>query len=202
MARLFLVRHGETALNSSERYWGQTDVALSDLGITQAERLRDYLAGERISAAYASNLKRALDTAEIIAAAHSLKVIACPELREINFGEIEGLTYAEASERFPDLAAKWRGERNTDIEFPGGESFHELKERVGTFPRRLENHTEGEAVLVVAHAGVLRTLICCLVGLELKNIYQLRIDLASLSVVDTYPGGGTLSWLNDISHLA
>lgn len=201
MTRVFLVRHGETEMRSSERYWGQTDVALSALGIRQAESLRDCLKDERICAVYASSLKRAMNTAEIIAERHQLPVTACAELREIDFGEIEGLTYAEASQRFPDLAAQWRGANNTEIKFPGGEGFRELAERVANFPARLKNHADDGAVLVVAHAGVLRFLITHLVGFELKNIYQLRIDLASLSVVDIYPGVGTLSRLNDISHL-
>ena len=92
MSRLLLVRHGDTELNSAERYWGNTDVKLSDAGFRQAERLRDRLATERIDAIYSSELRRASATAEIIASSHRLHVIICAELREMNFGELEGLT--------------------------------------------------------------------------------------------------------------
>ena len=83
MTRLLLVRHGETELQSSLRYWGRTDVALGPIGLHQAEQLRDRLAMERLTAIYSSDLKRASDTARNIAARHNLNVTICPELREI-----------------------------------------------------------------------------------------------------------------------
>ena len=67
MAKLFLVRHGDTKLNSRQRFWGQTDVELSDEGKRQAERLRDRLASQKINVVYASGLSRSLATAKIIA---------------------------------------------------------------------------------------------------------------------------------------
>ncbi len=201
MTRLLLVRHGETELNSAERYWGHSDVKLSALGIRQAEGLRDRLSAEQIDAIYSSDLKRALVTAKTIASGRQLAVITCAELREINFGKIEGLNFEEISQLFPEFAAKWRLQRDINLEFPGGESFNELNSRVSSFADRLRRHTDGEVVLVVAHAGVLRTLICQLMGIELRCIYQIRLDLASLSIVETYPQGAIVSLLNDTSHL-
>ena len=81
MSRILLVRHGDTELNSAERYWGRNDIKLSATGLRQAERLRERLAAERISTVYSSDLKRTLVTAEIIASRHRLRVITCPELR-------------------------------------------------------------------------------------------------------------------------
>ncbi|MBA7711342.1 Phosphoserine phosphatase 1 [subsurface metagenome] len=201
MTRLLLVRHGETELNSAERYWGHSDVKLSALGIRQAEGLRDRLSAEQIDAIYSSDLKRALVTAKTIASGRQLAVITCAELREINFGKIEGLNFEEISQLFPEFAAKWRLQRDINLEFPGGESFNELNSRVSSFADRLRRHTDDEVVLVVAHAGVLRTLICQLMGIELRCIYQIRLDLASLSIVETYPQGAIVSLLNDTSHL-
>ncbi len=201
MTRLLLVRHGETELNSAERYWGHSDVKLSALGIRQAEGLRDRLAAEQIDAICSSDLKRALVTAKTIASGRQLAVITCAELREINFGRIEGLNFEEISQLFPEFAVKWRLQRDINLEFPGGESFNELNSRVSSFADRLRRHTDDEVVLVVAHAGVLRTLICQLMGIELRCIYQIRLDLASLSIVETYPQGAIVSLLNDTSHL-
>ena len=200
MSRLLLVRHGETELNSAERYWGHSDVKLSPLGLRQAERLRDRLAIERIDAVYSSDLQRALATAKIIASRHQLDVITCAELREINFGKLEGLNFEEISQLFPDFAAKWRVQRSTNIEFPGGESLDQLNKRVRNFVGRLKKRKADETVLVVAHAGVLRSLICQLMGLELQHIYHIRLDLASLSILETYPTGAILTLLNDVSH--
>ena len=200
MSRLLLVRHGETELNSAERYWGHSDVKLSPLGLRQAERLRDRLAIERIDAVYSSDLQRALATAKIIASRHQLDVITCAELREINFGKLEGLNFEEISQLFPEFAAKWRVQRSTNIEFPGGESLDQLNKRVRNFVGRLKKRKADETVLVVAHAGVLRSLICQLMGLELQHIYHIRLDLASLSILETYPTGAILTLLNDVSH--
>ena len=88
MSRLILVRHGDTKSNSADRFWGQTDVRLSDSGIKQAEQLRDRLSTEKIDAIYSSNLCRASETARIIAASHQLGIVTCNELREINFGNV------------------------------------------------------------------------------------------------------------------
>jgi alpha-ribazole phosphatase len=201
MSRLLLVRHGETERNSAERYWGQSDIKLSTLGFRQAERLRDRLAIERIDAVYSSDLQRAWATAKTIASRHQLDVTPCAELREINFGKIEGLNFEEISQLFPEFAAKWKARRSTNIEFPGGESLDQLHRRVSNFVVRLQKHKAGETVLVVAHAGVLRSLICQLMGLELQHIYRIRLDLASLSILETYPTGAILTLLNDVSHL-
>ncbi len=201
MARLLLVRHGETELNSAERYWGQSDVKLSPLGLRQAERLHDRLAAQRIDAIYSSDLQRAWVTAKTIASRHQLDVTICAELREINFGKLEGLNFEESSQLFPEFAAKWKTQRSTNIEFPGGESLDQLHSRVSNFVGRLKKRKAEETVLIVAHAGVLRSLVCQLMAIELRYIYQIRLDLASLSILETYPTGAILSLLNDISHL-
>ena len=201
MARLLLVRHGDTALNSRERYWGQTDVALSQAGMAQAERLAERLAAEKITVAYASNLQRASVTAKTIAAKHGLEVVICPELSETNFGEIEGLTFDEVSARYPELTQQWLN-WSLKMRFPGGESVDELKVRVCQFLERLEKHAPGDIVLVVAHSGVLRLLLTLLLGLELRHWRQFRLSLASLSIVETYPQGAILMLFNDVCHLA
>ena len=200
MARLLLVRHGDTELNSSERYWGNTDVRLSEAGLRQAEKLGDRLAVEKINIVYSSDLKRASVTAETIASRHNLGVITCPELREINFGELEGLTFREIIERYPRVARLWM-QRSPKLKCPGGESLVEFSHRVSQFLPRLKNHTPEETILIVAHSGSLRSLLCYLMGIESERRWQFRLDLASLTILDTYPPGAILSLLNDISHL-
>jgi len=194
------VRHGDTELNSRERFWGQTDVELSEAGLRQAERLRDRLAAERIDSVYSSDLKRALATAETIASRHGQQVIACPELREVNFGELEGLAFDEIGQRYPEFAKLWIT-RDPELKYPGGDSIKEFTARVITFLSRLDKHAVEETILIVAHSGVLRTLICQLAGIDLKKRWQFRTDLASLSIVETYPQGAIINLLNDTSHL-
>jgi alpha-ribazole phosphatase len=194
------VRHGETELQSSLRYWGKTDVALGPIGLHQAEQLRDRLAMERIDFIYSSELKRAADTADIIAARHNLKVITCPELREIDFGKMEGLEFNEIHSQFPEVEKMWLA-RDPALIYPDGESLTDFENRVTTFEAHLDNHRANETILIIAHAGVLRTLICQLLGLEMNNRWSLRVDLASLSIIETYPEINMLCLLNDVSHL-
>jgi len=200
LARLLLVRHGETKENSTGRFWGRTDVELSDVGLRQAERLCDRLASEDISIVYSSDLRRALQTAKVITSRHELTVIACHELREIDFGSVEGLTYEEISRKYPDLVKSWFG-WDLSFRFPDGESIADLNNRVSWFLHRLEEHAKEETIVVTAHSGVLRLLICNLLGLELRHWRQIRLDLASLSVLETYPEVVILNSLNDVSHL-
>lgn len=200
MTRLLLVRHGDTELNSAERYWGQTDVKLSAAGLRQAEKLRDRLATQRIDAIYASDLSRASVTAEIIASKHQSDITTCAELREIDFGELEGLTFDEISQLYPELIKLWVS-WSFHLKFPGGESVDELNNRVNKFPSRLKKHTAEETALIVAHAGPLRLLVCHLLGIEPQHWRQFRLALGSLTILETHPQGAILNLLNDISHL-
>jgi alpha-ribazole phosphatase len=200
LSRLLLVRHGDTKLDNAIRFWGKTNVELSPGGIRQAEQLRDRLATQKIDAIYSSKLSRARVTAEIIASRHKLDVTTCAELDEINFGKLEGLTFEEIRQLHPELAEvlnKW----NPRPGFPGGESLDDLDRRVQRFLKQLKNHHQEAIILIVAHAGTLRLMICDLLGLGLEHWRHMQVDLASISIVETYPQGATLNLLNDGSHL-
>jgi alpha-ribazole phosphatase len=200
LSRLLLVRHGNTKLNSGERFWGKTDVTLSEKGTQEAEKLRDRLAAEKINAIYTSKLSRARATAEIIATEHNVKINSRDELNEISFGWIEGLTFEEIGKLHPELAevlSRW----SVKPQFPGGESLDDLNERVQKFLKRLQNHKPKETILIVSHAGTLRLIICNLLAIGMEHWRHIHLDLASLSIMDTYPEGAVLSLLNDVSHL-
>lgn len=200
MSRLLLVRHGNTRANSAERFWGHTDVALSNDGVKQAEELRHRLASEKIDFAYASDLCRASLTAKIIAHPHRLEVVICTELHEVNFGKVEGLNFKEISQQYPALATSW-STRDMNFRFPDGESIGDLNHRVSQFLPRLEKHAPEDTLLIVAHSGVLRLLICQLLEIAPQHWRQIRTDLASLTIIETYPQGAILNLLNDTSHL-
>jgi broad specificity phosphatase PhoE len=91
--------------------------------------------------------------------------------------------------------------RNPALVYPEGESLLDFENRVSQFDARLQKHKPEETVLIVAHAGVLRTLICRLLELDMKSRWSLKVDLASLSVIETYPEINMLCLLNDVSHL-
>ena len=200
MAKLILVRHGATDLNTARMFIGHNDAELNDIGRRQAEKLRERLAAERIDVIYSSDLKRAMTTAQIVASEHALDVIACSDLREINYGAIDGLSFDEIKSRCPEVAelcVNW----SPKLVFPEGESVDELSKRVSEFLCRLKHHPPEQTMLIVTHGGPLRMMLCLLLGIELWHWRQVRIDLASLSIVDIYPEIAILSLLNDTSHL-
>ncbi len=131
MTKVILVRHGQTLWNHEMKYQGHTDVALTEEGIRQAELVAVRLANEPVTAVYASDLSRAFVTAEHIAAKHGLTVASVPALREICFGDWEGLTYDGIDERWPGLLEKLYSFAD-EVEIPGGESFPIVKERAYT----------------------------------------------------------------------
>ena len=199
MVRLLLVRHGKTEWNEAGRYQGRSDIGLSATGVLEAEALAQRLAGERIDAAYCSDLKRAAGTARAILTGRDIEAVACEELREIDFGDLEGLTFDQIRQRDPQT--DWWTARDADMELPGGESIRQLSDRVSRFLARLGGQDEAQTVLVVAHGGTLRALMCLLLDLALEHLWQIGLDSASLSMVDMYSDRMVLSLLNDTCHL-
>ena len=147
---LLLVRHGETDWNRDRRVQGHTDVPLNEAGRTQAASLARELAGEDLDAVYSSDLARARETAEAIAAPHGLDVVALPALRERNFGTWEGMTDAEIIERFPEAQTRPWGDAETQDEMGDRvlAAVHEIAAR----------HPHGR-VVVVAHGGPIRRIV-------------------------------------------
>jgi len=200
LTRLMLVRHGKTEWNEAGRYQGCSDTCLSSTGREEAEAVRQRLAAEKIDVIYCSDLERAVQTAKTVASGRDVRLVTCKELREIDFGEFEGLTFVEVGQRYPDN--DWWTARDAAQKLPRGESVSQLAARVDQFIAVcLGKHTEEETILVVAHGGSLRTLICRLLGLGLEHWWQIGIDSASLTIMETYPLGMMLSLLNDTCHL-
>lgn len=200
MSRLLLVRHGDTEFNSGRRFMGYSDIEMSPAGTQQIERLRDYLHDENIRAVYASDLKRTLATARILATGRNLDIIPCPELKELNYGLCEGMTFGEIGREYPVVAEQCT-HFSVDLEFPDGENFRGFARRTLGFLKKLETVPPRDTVLVISHNGPLKVLVCHFLGLAMKHWWQLSIDVASLSIIETYPRGAVLTRLNDTSYL-
>ena len=161
--------------------------------------MRDNLNGTKLDAVYCSDLKRALATARIITSGHNAPVMSYAELREMDFGNMEGRSITECFAE--PMNARWWENRDPYFTPPGGESVIALTERVSQFIQRVDLSSEAN-LMVVAHGGSVRALICVLLGLDARSWWQFQISHTSLSVICTTPqGGAVLSLLNDISHL-
>ncbi len=180
---------------------GFTDTELNAAGRRQATRLGDALAAETFDAVYSSDLKRTLQTAEIVTGERSLEIVSCLDLREWNYGSCEGLTFGEIGEQYPDVAALCANFA-PELEFPGGEDFAGFETRTCGFLDRLADHQPSETVLVVSHSGPLKVLLCRLLGIETFHWMKFAVENASLTIVRTSSRGALLARLNDTSHLA
>lgn len=199
MSKLLLVRHGITESNRARKLTGHSDVELSADGYRQVEKLRDRLVNEKIDAVYSSDLRRALVTAEVVSSGHNLDIVTCPELREIDYGKAEGLTFEEVGRLYPEVAEAVAS-FSLQLKFPDGESFEGFAARTSAFLDKLKGYTPMQTVLIASHSGPLRVLVCRLLGIDLEHWRQFRIDFASLSILETYPQGTIVNQLNDISH--
>lgn len=200
MTRVIFVRHGETSWNHGKRYQGHSDIPLNEKGLQQAEMAAQRLAGETISAIYSSDLVRAAETAEIIAKEHSLPVATLPELREINFGLWEGLTYEEIMAEWSEIMSAVYSDPGTAL-IPEGESFHEVQRRtVIGLQKCLANHQD-ETIVIVSHGGTMRVLLCEALGLDIKNMWSLRQDSTGINIIDYFETTKIVSSFNDTCHL-
>ena len=197
---LICVRHGETTWNHDLRLQGQTDTELSDFGREQARRLARRLAGEEVAAAYSSDLRRCVETAEIALAGRGIRPTLMRELREIHLGEWQGHTTAELRQLLPaELERVWS---NPVDEAPrGGETRRQLQSRVvAAIGSIAERHRDGQ-VLVVSHGGTLRALACWVLDADLRAVRRLDLDNCGLCRVELREGEPTLRRWNDVSHL-
>jgi broad specificity phosphatase PhoE len=165
---LILVRHGETDWNRDGRWQGHADEPLNDRGREQARALADELGGEDVAAVYSSDLSRARETAEIIAARLARPVDVDARLREVHIGGWSGLTTAEIEARFPDEVARWHGE-DPGHTFDGGESYAAMGERVVAALEEIAARHPEEQVLVVLHGGPIRALLAHAAGITYEE---------------------------------
>jgi broad specificity phosphatase PhoE/ribonuclease HI len=199
--RLLLLRHGQTELSRERRYSGRGNPALTAIGRRQAGAAADYLAQRGgIAAVISSPLQRAYETAATAAKALGLDVTVDDDLIETNFGAWEGLTFAEASERDPDIHGRWL--RDTSLRPPDGESFDDVQQRIEDARQRITAEYAERTVLVVSHVTPIKTLLRLALDGGPGILHRLHLDLASLSIAEFYSdGGSSVRLVNQTSYL-
>lgn len=201
MARIYLVRHGETEWNREQRSQGcSNDIPLSREGLLQAEAVGRRLSGEKIDMVFSSTLLRAYQTAEIIAKHHNLKVSKCSEFIEINFGEWEGLRLLDIKENYNEAYEVWRKTPHL-AEIPGAERIDQLKARSMKKLYELINSNIDKNILVVSHGISIKVIITAIMDMDLGSIHRIRQDNTAVNIFDYEAGIFDLVGLNDIGHL-
>jgi broad specificity phosphatase PhoE len=208
--RLILARHGETDMNKLGRIQGISDLELNETGEMQAEALAQALKNERVEAIYTSPLKRARDTAYTIGRYHQVEVVPLFGLRELDAGEVDGLTYKEMRAQYGDFLDKWV-EDCTSVSPPGGCSLQELQDNAwAAIQEIVERHnlrmvdsgaSEKGVVLAVTHYFPILSIISKVLGLELSECRRMRLNLASMCTLDFNSRWTVLVSLNDTCHL-
>lgn len=197
--RLLLLRHGQTPLSVERRYSGHGDPELTPLGHEQAAGAAARLAPVPLAAVLSSPLRRARQTAAAVADANGAPLIARDALIETDFGTWEGLSFAEARTRDPELHGRWLGRQ--DVAPPGGESFDTVGRRVlAELDAIVETYT-GQTVVVVTHVTPIKLILRHALAAGPELLHRLHLDLAGLSEAQFFPdGGASVRLVNDTSH--
>ncbi len=198
--RLFVLRHGETVFTRERRFAGWRDVPLTDAGLRQSEAAAAVLSGVAISAVFASPLERARTSAEAVAKPHRLAVQIMPVFRELGFGAWEGRTRAEVEAAEPALYDVWRTAPDR-FAAPGGESLPAVAKRVAEGIETLRAEHDGESVVLVTHAVVIRLIVLDGLGLGPARLWSIDASPAGITELEYRDDWVTVHRMNTLAHL-
>ncbi len=196
MTRLILVRHASTTDNHNNRLSGHIDSMVSESGKIQIERLTEYLKDFSINKIYTTTSRRTKDTVEILAKIKSLNIIEKESLKEINFGEFEGLTFEEIEsnyyEEFQSII-----EKGYEYKYPNGESLIDSYNRVVNEIKNILKLDKDKNILICSHGGTIRNIITYLISNSYKYHWNFKIDNASVTIIDIEDGFSVINTLNN-----
>jgi len=200
LTKVIFIRHGQTSWNKDKKYQGHSDISLNENGLRQAELVGKRLAEEKINAIYSSDLQRACQTAEMIAQHHALPIIRKQELREINFGMWEGLTYQEIMETWPEILRTMYSQPSETCP-PQGESFNKVRQRVIRALQQCIAKHQNETIVVVSHGGTMRVILCAALGIDLDKMWFIRQDSTAINIIQYFEHQVVVSLVNDTCHI-
>ena len=190
--KLYLVRHGQTDMNKEKLYYGWTDCPINDVGRKQAETLHQYFKNVNCHKVITSDLKRSVETAEIITKGQNVVLEKRQAFRELNFGLWEGKHYKEYPEAFEQWGKDWKS-----FCMPEGEAFFTFYERIR---KELENviqqTPEDNTVLLVTHNGVMSAMLCVLTGAGYDGFWRFFLEQETYSLVSVRNGFITIEKIN------
>src|SRR3990172_1425482 len=204
MAKLILVRHGESVWNSQRRIQGSLDPELSPRGRRQTDLLVSHLRPHltpAVAAIYSSPLRRAAQTADQIAEAYQIPVVHEPDLREMSLGKWEGKTVAEIQATYPGCYEQWL-EDPLPFPAPGGEDLRSFERRVVGVLERMQNTQPKADLIVVSHGGVIKALLCFALGLDVRYLFRLKQDNTAINQIELDGRVRRVLLLNDTCHLS
>jgi probable phosphoglycerate mutase len=203
--KILLIRHGETAWNAVRRLQGHIDIALNEEGLRQAQALGRALAAEPLDAVVSSDLGRAAQTAQAVAARHALPLHTDAGLRERCYGAFEGLLYSEIAQRYPHDYALWQA-RDVDAVMPPGErvaeSFRQFYQRSTAAIAAWAGRHPGRTIAIVAHGGVLECAYRAATGMALNSPRDFLVKNAGINRLRWLDGRLLLDSWGETAHLS
>lgn len=191
--RLVWVRHATP--DGDGLFLEQSDAPLSAAGRRQLPRLVERISHYRAQAIYSSDLERARATAAAISRRLEVEAKVVPGLREIHFGQWQGLSWVEITKRFPRAARRWLDDFPRQ-RIPSGEDFAEFKRRVRRELRKIVAAHPGGCAIVIAHAGVIRTALASALGVPDRCLFRIVQDCGRVNVIDYFPEGAIVRCVN------
>lgn len=200
--KLILVRHGETQWNKLGKFLGQLDIGLNSRGLAQALETAREVSDWRPTAIYSSPLQRTMQVAQAISSLVELPTVAVDGVKELDLGEVEGVTGEEMLSSWPKVYAAWR-EDPSSVVMPNGESIAQLQKRAWlAIVELMEKHSEDDTLVVVSHNFAIRTIVAKLLGMPLSNFHRMVLSLASICVIESDQRGQRLVSYNSTCHLS
>lgn len=193
--RLILLRHGETGPEHEGRYFGHKDIPMADAGHRRIEALTDLIRMAGPLQCVSSPLQRCRAAAEIVRDRLSIPIRFENDLKEVDFGDWEGLSFREIAAMSPEGVSRW-ARLDADFSFPGGESFADFLRRVRRVGGMLAAMPE-KAVLVCTHGGIIRSLICHFLRLQPEQCILFNVKPATLATLELNGASAVLSGLNE-----
>jgi len=185
--RVYLIRHGQVVGYERFPVYGHTDVDLTDVGILQMKQMAERLRLTEPAAVYSSDLTRSVTGARIIARHHDVPLYLLPELREMRFGDWEGLTLTEIRTRFPEELQK-RQDDLLNYRAPGnGESVADLAARIETVFEDIRAQQKGNDIVIAGHGAVNRVILCRALGLNIGHMFSIHQAYGCLNIIDYFP---------------
>lgn len=205
MGTAYLLRHGETEYHAQRRLLGRIDIGLNERGHGQAARVKDFFEGLSPTAICSSPLKRCMETARPVAEAHGLEIEVVQGLMEVDMGEWDGQYFDHLFKEENEMVGRWMANPSS-VTIPGGEDFGAVRERVLAATREITSrHPGDDRVLIVAHGGPIRGILCEALKMDLDDMFRVQIDLASISAVRYFDGGipetAMVTLVNETYHL-
>lgn len=196
MSKIYLIRHGETDSNLCHRFQGQLDLPLNGTGLAQARRLAAYMDAKKIDVIYSSSMLRASMTAAELAMRRNLPYRTLDLLKEISFGDWEGLEYDEIKARWPQEMHNFL-HRPAAWQPPHGETFAGARERCAlAFEKIFAEQGHEKNIAIVSHGGIIRLQLCLALGIPLDNLWKLSVYNVSVTTLSDYRGELCVDSLN------